>query len=121
MKMGYYSGSNLAGFTEFAEQFKFSKNCEVSGISLGISKFRINPLFANSYINIQVYQGTDKPETLIYAEKFNINKFFSDAMNYLSFASPVKTTGNFFISYDISKMNEGDSLVVYMANRKCDE
>lgn len=120
MKKGYYSGSNLSGFTEFAEQFKFSKSCEISGISLGISKFRINPLFTNSYIDVQVYQGTDKPETLIYSEKFNINKFYSDAMNSLSFASPVKTTGNFFVSYNISKMNEGDSLIVYMANRKSD-
>ena len=120
MKKGYYSGSNLSGFTEFAEQFKFAKNCEISGISLGISKFRINPLYTNSYIDVQVYQGVDKPEKLIYTEKFNINKFYSDAMNYLSFASPVKTTGNFFVSYDISKMNEGDSLIVYMANRKSD-
>lgn len=120
LKKGYYSGSNLAGFTEFAEQFKFAKNCEISGISLGISKFRINPLYTNSYIDVQVYQGVDKPEKLIYSEKFNINKFYNDAMNYLSFASKVKTTGNFFVSYDISKMNEGDSLVVYMANRKSD-
>ena len=117
IKKGYYSGSNLSGFTEFAEQFKFSKNCEISGISLGISKFRINPLYTNSYIDVQVYQGTDKPETLIYSEKFNINKFYSDAMNSLSFASPVKTTGNFFVSYNISKMNQSDSLIVYMANR----
>jgi hypothetical protein len=119
-KKGYYSGSNLLGFTEFAEQFKFAKNCEISGISLGIAKFRINPLYTNSYIDVQVYQGTDKPETLIYTEKFNINKFYSDAMNTLSFASPVKTSGNFFVSYDISKMNAGDSLIVYMADRKSD-
>jgi len=119
-KKGYYSGSNLSGFTEFAEQFNFSKNCEISGISLGIAKARINPLYTNSYIDIQVYQGTDKPETLIYSEKFNINKFYSDAMNSISFANPVKTTGNFFVSYNISKMNAGDSLIVYMADRKSD-
>ena len=103
-KKGYFSGSNLSGFTELAEQFKFAKNCEISGISIGIS----------------VYQGTDTPEKLIYTEKFNINKFYSDAMNSLSFASPVKTTGNFFVSYNISGMNAGDSLIVYMANRKSD-
>ena len=27
-KKGYWSGSNLVGYTDFAEQFKFSKNCE---------------------------------------------------------------------------------------------
>ncbi len=119
-KKGYWSGSNMLGFTEFAEQFKFAKNCEISGISMGIAKAKINPLYTNSHIDVQVYQGVDKPETLVYFEQFNINKFYSDAMNYLSFASPVKTTGNFFVSYNISKMNVGDTLVVYMANRKSD-
>lgn len=119
-KKGYWSGSNSLGFTEFAEQFKFSNSCEIQGISLGIAKAKINPLYTNSYIDVQVYQGIDKPETLIYSQKFNINKFYSDAMNYLPFSNPVKTAGNFFVSYNISKMNEGDTLVVYMANRKAD-
>jgi lysyl endopeptidase len=119
-KKGYWSGSNLLGFTEFAEQFTFSKSCEISGISLGVAKAKLNSLNTNSYIDVRVYEGTDKPEKLIYTEKFNINKFYSEAMNSLSFASPVKTTGNFFVSYNISKLNAGDTLVVYMANRKSD-
>ena len=119
-KKGYWSGSNLSGFTEFAEQFAFSKSCEISGISLGIAKAKLNPLYANSSIDIQVYEGTNKPEKLIYSENFSINKFYSDAMNYLQFASAVETKGNFFISYNVSKLNTGDTLVVYMANRKSD-
>jgi len=119
-KKGYWSGSNLSGFTEFAEQFKFSKSCEISGISLGIAKAKLNPLYVNSSIDIQVYEGTNKPEKLIYSENFSINKFYSDAMNYLQFASAVETKGNFFISYNVSKLNTGDTLVVYMANRKSD-
>lgn len=119
-KKGYWSGSNLLGFTEFAEQFTFSKNCEISGISLGVAKVKFSTSSTNSYIDVQVYQGTNKPEKLVYTEKFNINKLYSDAMNYLSFANPVKTTGNFFVSYNISNLNAGDTLVVYMANRKSD-
>lgn len=119
-KKGYYSGSNLIGFTEFAEQFKFSKNCEIQGVSLGIAKVKANPLNTNSSIAVQVYSGVDKPETLLYTEKFVINRFYNDAMNYISFQNPVKTKGNFFISYDISQLQAGDTLVVYMANRKAD-
>jgi len=119
-KKGYWSGSNLAGFSEFAEQYKFSKSCDVQGVTLGVAKVKTNSSFANSYIDIQVYQGTDKPETLLYSEKYDINKFWNDAMNYISFASPVKTVGNFFVSYNISQMHVGDTLVVYMANRKAD-
>lgn len=116
----YWSGTNSAGITEFAEQFKFASSCIIQGISMGIAKAEINSIYKNSYIDVNVYQGIDAPDKLIYTEKFNINKFYNDAMNYLSFTTPVKTTGNFYISCNISKMNAGDSLVVYMANRKGD-
>jgi lysyl endopeptidase len=114
---GYCSGTNSAGYTEFAEQFKFSKSCEVSGISLGIAKVKLTTTNSSSYINVQVYEGTDKPVKLLHTDKFYIKNLYSDAMNYFSFSAPVETTGNFFVSYDISNINEGDSLIVYMANR----
>jgi len=120
IKNGYYTGTNLSGFTDFAEQFKFSKNCEIQGVTLGIAKVKTNPLFAQSLITIQVYQGTDKPTTLLYSEKFDIKKFYSDAMNYLPFQTSVKTSGNFFITYNIQELNQGDTIAVYMANRKSD-
>lgn len=119
-KKGYFSGSNLAGFTDFAEQYAFTKNCEIQGITLGIAKVKTNPLFTQSFINVQVYQGETQPETLLYSEKFDIKKFWIDAMNYLKFQTPVKTTGKFFISYNISDLHEGDTLAIYMANRKSD-
>ena len=119
-KKGYWSGSNTAGFTEFAEQYKFSNNCIVQGVTLGIARLKINPVYANSFIKVQVYQGINKPETLLYSESFDMHKFWNDAMNYLPFKSPVKTVGIFFVSYNISQMHEGDTLVVYMANRKAD-
>jgi len=119
-KKGYWSGSNNAGFTDFAEKFTFSKNCEVQGISMGIAKMKINPSNSNPILEIQIFQGKDNPETLIYAEMFNISKFTVDAMNYVSFKNPVKTVGNFFVSYNISHLQQSDTLVVYMANRKSD-
>ncbi|MDP3642420.1 MAG: T9SS type A sorting domain-containing protein [Bacteroidota bacterium] len=119
-KKGYWSGSNLVGYTDFAEQFKFSKNCEIQGITLGVAKIKTNTAFANSYIDVQVYGGTDKPETLLYSEKFDAKKFWADGMNYLPFKTSVKTTGTFYISYNITQMNSGDTLAVYMANRTTD-
>ena len=123
IKKGYFSGSNQVGFTEFAEQYTFSKNCVIQGISLGIAKVKTNSLYANAYINVKVYQGTDKPETLLYSQKFDIKSFYIDskyggAMEYLAFTSPVKTVGKFFVSYDISDLHSGDSIAVYMADRK---
>jgi lysyl endopeptidase len=117
-KKGFYSGTNSAGFTDFAEKYTFSKSCDVLGITLGIAKLVTNPLYAQSYINVQVYQGNEQPGTLLYSQKFDIKKFWTDGMNYLQFQNPVKTTGNFFISYNIQELHAGDTLAVYMANRK---
>jgi lysyl endopeptidase len=119
-KKGYFSGTNLSGFTDFAEQYTFSKSCEIQGITLGIAKAKTNPAFTQAFINVQVYEGTDKPTILLYSQKFDIKKFFIGGMNYLPFQTSVKTTGNFFISYNIQELNQGDTIAVYMANRKTD-
>jgi len=120
IKKGYWSGTNRDGYTDFAEQYKFSKNCEVLGITLGIAKAKTNTNYTQSFVNVQVFEGKDQPQTLLYSENFDIKKFWSDGMNYLQFQNPVKTTGNFFISYNIEQLHEGDTLAVYMANRKSD-
>ncbi len=119
-KKGYWSGTNQVGIADFAEQYKFSKNCVVQGVSLGIARVKLNPLFTHSYIEIQVFEGKYKPENILYSELYDITKFWIDGMNYLPFKNPVKTTGSFFIAYNISQLHEGDTLAVYMANRKLD-
>lgn len=119
-KKGYYSGTNLNGFTDFAEEYTFSKSCDVQGITLGIAKAKFNQSFTQSFINVQVYEGGTQPITLLYSEKFDIRKFYVDGMNYLQFKNPVKTKGNFYISYNIQELHQGDTLAVYMANRKAD-
>jgi len=116
---GYWSGSNTAGYTDFAEKFSFSKNCEVQGITLGIAKSKIYS--TNKNIEIQVYSGKDKPETLLYTEQFPLKNLYVDAMNYLAFKNPVKTVGNFFVAFNLSQLEPGDTLAVYMANRKSDK
>jgi len=118
-KKGYWGGSNTVGFTEYAEQFNFSKSCEISGISLGVAKLKITS--AAPYINVKIYGGKDTPDgDPIYSEKFYIRNFYGDAMNYLPFAKPVNTSGTFFVSYDISNLSSTDSLMVYLANRTND-
>lgn len=119
-KKGYWSGSNLVGFTDFAEKFSFSKNCEIQGVSLGVAKIKTNATYPNSYIDVMVFSGTENPEVLIYSERFDAKKFWADGMNYLPFKIPVKTVGSFFVSYNISAMHSGDTLAVYMANRTSD-
>jgi lysyl endopeptidase len=122
---GYWSGTNTAGYTDFAEKFIVSstsdikKNCEIHGISIGIGKLKI--VSTDKNIEIQVYSGKDKPETLLYSEQFALKNLYADAMNYFAFKTPVKTVGNFFVAYNLSQLEPGDTLAVYMANRKSDK
>lgn len=121
LKKGYWSGTNLAGFTEFAEKYSFSKNCDVQGITFGIASVKIHSTETVPNIDIHVYEGQNNPEKLLYSESYDIRKFYPDAMNYIPFKSSVLTTGNFFVSFNISNLPSSDTLVVYMANRKLDK
>jgi hypothetical protein len=115
-KKGYWGGTNSSGYTEFAEEFDFAASCEISGISLGIA--RVKAFNSSSSVRINVYEGNTQPELLVKSKTFNINDLYSNAMNFLPFDAPVRTTRKFFISYDISKIAAGDSLLVYIADRK---
>lgn len=118
---GYFSGTNVAGYTEFAEQYTFSTSCEVQGITLGVAKVATNPSFAQSWLNVSVYEGEDLPGTVpLHTQKFDIKKLLAEGMNYLQFQNPVKTSGNFFITYNIQELHAGDTLAMYMANRTND-
>lgn len=118
-KKGYWGGSNTSGFSEFSEQFTFSKSCKLSGVSIGIAKVKTTS--SAPYINVKIYSGNDKPDgDPIYSEKFYVKNLYADAMNYLPFATSIKTAGNFFVSYDISNLSSTDSLMVYIANRTND-
>jgi len=119
-KKGFWSGTNLIGITEIAEQYKFAKNCEINGLSLGIAKAKASSSNIQPFIDIKVYEGTDKPQILLYSGSYDIRKFVSDAMNFIPFSNPVKTNGNFFVSVALSNLTAADTLIVYMANRKSD-
>lgn len=117
-KKGYWSGTNTEGYTDFAEQYKVNKNCEIQGITLGIAKNKRNGSQLKSFIDVSVFRGKNKPEILVYTESFDVSRLWPDAMNYLAFSTPVKVWGEFFVTYNVSKMNNGDTIAVYMANRK---
>lgn len=119
-RRGYYGGTNTAGFTDFAEQYKLQGNCEIQGVSLGIARAKVSLASAQPYINVQVHEGTSLPGTLLHSQRFNIGDFYAGAMNYLAFSRPVKTSGNFFITYNVQELSARDTLAVYLAKRAQD-
>lgn len=119
-RKGYFGGSNTAGFTDFAEQYRVQGSCEIQGVNLGIARAKVRSGSTESSISVQVYDGISMPGTLLYSQKFSIRDFYPGAMNYLAFTRPVKTSGNFFISYNVQELSTGDTLAVYLAKRAQD-
>ena len=65
---GYWGGTNSIGISEIMEHFSIDGNETLSGISLGVAKFKNKVTSNNSEITIKVYNGTQKPEQLIYSK-----------------------------------------------------
>ncbi len=115
---GYLTGTNTVGYTEFAEKFIETSSCDLHGISIGIAELHINDIRRDVLIGINVYEGDDLPQRLLYSQNFVLNQLASGAMNYLAFEQVVNTTGNFFISCSIDQLNLGDTLALYQAKRE---
>ncbi|MDX9880769.1 MAG: T9SS type A sorting domain-containing protein [Prolixibacteraceae bacterium] len=114
---GYLTGTNKAGYTEFAEKFSMINNANLHGISIGIAKKHVADNNRNVLIDVKVYEGYDLPVKILHSQSFVINQLTAGAMNYLAFNKQVSTIGNFFISCAIDQLNPGDTLALYQAKR----
>lgn len=118
VKKGYWTGSNAVGYTEFGEQYNFAKNCVIQGITLGVAKMKTSSQNSTHNIRISVYSGTATgPGTSLYSQTYDIRSLYVGAMNYLAFNTPVKAEGTFYVAYDVSGLQQGDTLALYMSNR----
>ena len=61
---GYLTGTNTAGYIEFAEKFSGLKSCELNGVSIGIAKKYINDRTRDVLLSIKVYEGDDLPRLI---------------------------------------------------------
>lgn len=118
---GYWGGSNSVGITEIMERFSIDGNEILSGISLGVGKFKNVLKSNNSEIKIKVYNGTKLPEKLIYSQVVKTAGFAQDAMNFIGFTENVKTDEIFFVGFELSNIQPLDSFVVYQSLRTASE
>lgn len=106
-------GNNSLGMNEFAEAYKITGNAKIYGTYI------VNPAISKMSdleVEITVYNGSDKPETLLHSESFspsfvtlNDKSAFIDStkpMNrdqesFITFKEPIDVSGNFFIGYKI--------------------
>ncbi|HSH19974.1 MAG TPA: T9SS type A sorting domain-containing protein, partial [Draconibacterium sp.] len=114
---GYWGGSNNIGITEFMERFSILGNEVVSGVSLGVGKFKNVLKSTDSEIKIKIYNGSDLPEQLIYSQTVRIADFAADAMNFIGFSENVQPDETFFVGFELSNIQPLDSFVIYQSLR----
>lgn len=119
-------GNNSLGITEYAEAYN------VTGKALVYGAYFTAPSVTGNYkelnVEVTVYNGTDKPQTLLHTEMFrpsyqNLNtangsfqeteKPLNRAQEtYIHFSEPVTVEGTFYIGYKITAP-EGTTFAVY--------
>lgn len=114
---GYWGGSNSIGITEIMERFSVEGNEILSGVSLGVGKFKSKVTSNNSEITLKVYNGNDKPEQLIYSQVVKTSLLAQDAMNFIGFSEEVKPLNTFFVGFELSNIQPLDSFTVYQSLR----
>ncbi len=114
---GYWGGSNNLGITEFMEHFTIEGNEILSGISLGVGKFKSILKSNESEILIKVYTGNTFPEKLIYSQLEKTAGLAEEAMNFIGFHESVEPQNDFFIGFELFNIQPLDSFVVYQSVR----
>ncbi len=114
---GYWGGSNNLGITEFMEHFSVEGNEILSGISLGVGKFKNILKSSDSEILIKVYTGNKFPEKLIYSQVEKTAGMAENAMNFIGFNEPIEPNDDFFIGFELKNIQPMDSFVVYQSIR----
>jgi hypothetical protein len=114
---GYWGGSNSIGITEIMERFSIDGNETLSGVSLGVGKFKSKVNSSSSEIKVKVYNGNSKPERLIYSKIVKTSSLAQDAMNFIGFGEEVKPEKIFFVGFELSNIQPLDSFAVYQSLR----
>ncbi|MBK6284312.1 MAG: T9SS type A sorting domain-containing protein [Draconibacterium sp.] len=114
---GYWGGSNNLGITEFMEHFSVEGNEILSGISIGVGKFKNILKSSESEILIKVYTGNKFPEKLIYSQVEKTAGMAENAMNFIGFNEPIEPNDDFFIGFELKNIQPMDSFVVYQSVR----
>jgi hypothetical protein len=111
---GSYSGHNSEFFSEFAEKYTTDGNQWVNGLILNVAS---NYIAKNSsLLNIKIWNGTDKPGSVIYEKTFHPSDFNTEGFNYFEFDSSVFVGQTFFAGYELEYDVPQDTFSTYMVS-----
>ncbi|WP_280746144.1 MULTISPECIES: T9SS type A sorting domain-containing protein [unclassified Parabacteroides] len=123
---GYLFGSNSLKTTEYAEAYQVNEKAKIYGAYF-VTPAVTDPV-GSLNVEVVVYSGTDKPETLLYTGTFKptytemsvIDSTFQETEKWLNrnqesfirFDKPVEVSGTFYIGYRINSP-ENSTFAVY--------
>jgi hypothetical protein len=109
---GYWSGANSLLTTNVAERYNEVRSGKVYGVFLMPGK---NKVYGNGRIDIQIWSGLNKPQTLMYQKQVVIQGSTNKEALVL-FDDPVYVSGPFYVGYKINYTAPADSFAVYQVN-----
>jgi len=111
---GYVSGHNNYGIMEFAEKFTSLSLPILHGVWLLPGKAIAGS--ASSNITLKIMQAGTTPGTVLASKNVAINSLTEAQWNYIPLNTPLVTTGNFYVGYQIYN-NSGDNFALAMADK----
>lgn len=111
--LGYMTGHNSYGDTEFAEKFTLTNPTAIPGIFVVPSVISVGNTFSN--VTFKIWSGTDVPQQEIYAKSYYLKYLEPGAPNFIEFDSLVNLSGTFFVGYSISYNAPEDTMALYHA------
>jgi hypothetical protein len=113
---GWISGHNSSRPTQFAEAFSSPGSIQLPGIFMNVAKAYYSKPLAS--VVVKVWEGNTIPTEEKCSKIVFIKDMVPEAINYITFDSIVKVTGNFFIGYEVNYDNPVDSFAVFHTVRE---
>lgn len=110
---GYWSGQNGYGWDEFAEKFSSVSAPIVNGLYVAVVK--ASNVSGSAKVTFKVYNGGTTPGSVIAQKDVYYSTLNPGYWNLVEFTSPVTTTGNFFIGYEVYYNTPQDTFATYMS------
>ncbi len=113
---GYVGGHSGRDWTQFAEKFTGATYHNVEGIQVAVAKASDNGI--ESPVVFKVYDNGATPGAVLGTKTINMNDLQAGFWNYIPFDSPVTTTGDFYVGYEITYTapHDADTFSVYLSN-----
>jgi lysyl endopeptidase len=109
---GYWSGTNSLLTANVAERYNEVRSGKVYGVFLMPG---INKVYGDGKVDIQIWSGLDKPQTLM-TQKQAIIQGSTNKEVLILFDDPVYVSGPFYVGYKIDYTAPADSFAVYQVN-----